>query len=112
MRPLIRTIGHDGNAAFVDEAANTFGVIHLTGNQDFQSFSEAYQSPVKHPVGCPGQCKSVADDVGSVGVDRAYVRGIHFGAPATVDQLEPRQGTTLAICAQYGLSECTITNDP
>jgi hypothetical protein len=86
---LIDSSGRCQNApALVEHCAYTGCIVHMSGDQDLVIVRDADQAAVKHPMGGSGERKSVAYDIGSIGLDRPYVRGFDLGPPTAIDQLQ------------------------
>ncbi|OJV31107.1 MAG: hypothetical protein BGO24_17990 [Sphingomonas sp. 67-36] len=88
---LVGAIGlphrHKQAPAIVDDTADAVLIVCLSRHQNLKIIIKPDQSAIKHPMGCSGQRETVADDVGTVSLNRANMRCLDFCSPATVDQL-------------------------
>jgi len=75
------------------------------------SSSERDQSSIEHPVCRAGKRKPVADDVGTILLDRSDMSGTDFCTATAVYQPKPRDRTSLAVCPQDRPAEDPVTQD-
>lgn len=76
-------------SAIVDDTTNAVLIVCLSRHQNLKVVTKPDQSAIKHPVGSSGERETVADDVGTVCLNRANVRCLDFGSPTAVDRFKP-----------------------
>jgi hypothetical protein len=90
---LVRAIGVTGRyqqpSAIVDDPTDAALILCLSRHQNLKVIIKPDQSAIKHPVGCPGQRETVANDVGTVCLNGANVRCLDFGSPTALISFKP-----------------------
>lgn len=112
MRAFQRPLGPMRLAGLVDEAPDAVLIIGLPRDQDRQVVSQADQPAIEHPMRRAGEGNPVADDIGTVRLDRPDMRGGDLRPPATIDQPQPRDRAALIIGPQDHLAENPVADDP
>lgn len=103
---------HQQASAAIDHAADALLIVCLSRHQDSERVIEPDQPSIEHPGRCSGQGKTVSNDVGSASFDRVNMCSLHLGSPATVDELQARDGAAFIIGAQDDPPEHAVPNDP
>jgi hypothetical protein len=89
MRAFERSPRFERATGLIDEGAYAIRIIDLSGDQDSEVVRQADQSAVEHPVRSAGEGNPIADDIGTVRVDRSDMGGVDLCATTPIDQLEP-----------------------
>lgn len=111
MRPFEVPARLPGATVLVDQCPHAFFIVDPPRDQDLQSIRERDQSSIEHPVCRAGKRKPVADDVGTILLDRSDMSGIDFRTATAVYQPKPRDRTSLAVGPQDRPAEDPVAQD-
>ncbi|KMJ96184.1 hypothetical protein CF64_29410 [Bradyrhizobium japonicum] len=111
MRPIRRPSWLERATGLVDDRSNSFQIVCLARDQDFQIITHADQATVEHPVSGTGQSDPIAHDVRSIRLHRSNVRRRDLCAPHSINELQPGNGTALVVSTQHDPTKNSIAQN-
>lgn len=98
-------------AGLIHHRPHSIQIVCLARDQDFQIIRQADEAAIKHPMRGARKCDAIVNDVWPIRLNRSNVSGRNFCPSHSIDELQPGNGTTLIISAQYDTAKDAIAQN-